>query len=179
MLRIRTAVTGPTPWVPVSTRDDSFQIGLGVIPSSNATGQNFTVQHAFDNQTPYQVQYSQAGSTTVTITDNTVVGGVAGHGLSVGDSSILSGSGQPSIDGTWAVASVISQTQYTVTVTLSATASGNVNVIPLRVFPHAVIVAQTARIDGNYAFPVSMIRLLVNALTTGYIDFDVNQDFAS
>ena len=172
----RIAAVGATPWIPVNTRQPNFQLGLGVVPSSNATC-TFTVQHAFDEPLiQHPVSISQTG-TTATVTDSYSLNGVAGHGLSVGDTVNIQGSGSALLDGLQTVASVTSQTVYTFTNANSGTlASGlQCTAASQRAFNHAVIVAQSARIDGNYAFDVRYVRLNVTAISAGYVDFQVVQ----
>ena len=44
-------------------------------------------------------------------------------------------------------------------------------------FPHATLVTKTASADGNYAFPVTATRLLINSVTGGAtVDFKVVQN---
>jgi hypothetical protein len=95
---------------------------------------------------------TQAG-TTITVTDpgGTMLnstqmgpGGAAGHGLAVGDCAILKGCGS-GMDGTYDVASVTSNTVYTVTSAISQTAVANAvaRVTPLRVWLHPQLQAIT------------------------------------
>lgn len=173
--RIRMAAQGFSAPIPTDYRSVPFAIGLIGIVSSNAT-LTWSVQHTIDDPGPdgaLNVTYSQT-TTTITVTDNNLFNGVAGHGLSVADSVFLNGiAGTP--DGNYQVASVISQTQYTVTSAVSQSAAGPAVVHPFRWVNHVSLVNQTGRLDGNYAFPVRAIRLVVNAYTAGYVDLLILQ----
>jgi hypothetical protein len=42
-------------------------------------------------------------------------------------------------------------------------------------FPHSTLASKTASADGNYAFPVTAIRITVTAYTSGSVTFTVIQ----
>lgn len=44
---------------------------------------------------------------------------------------------------------------------------GGVTPVAAEIYPHATVAAQTTSKDGNYAFPVTGIRLTVTAYTSG------------
>ena len=44
---------------------------------------------------------------------------------------------------------------------------GTVAPVSLNWFPHSSLVAKTANADGNYAFPITATRLLINSITAG------------
>lgn len=167
---LRQGAAGFSTPIPVDYRSTPFAIGLIGIPSSNAT-LTWGVQHTFDDPGPDgagPVTYSQA-TTVITVTDLRTVNGVQGHGLSVADSVFLNGiAGTP--DGPYQVATVTSQTVYTVTSTVNQTAAGSAIAHNFRWSNHVSLVTQTGRLDGNYAFPIRAIRLNVSAYTAGYID---------
>lgn len=168
------SAVGASAWIPVQWLAAPMSVGLGCIPSSNAT-LTYSVQHTFDTQEFRPVGLSQT-ATTITVTDQgapTTGGAVApGHGLSVADSVIITRSGM-GIDGAYAVASVTNQTTYTLTSAISQTASNSGATPPLlqsfRVFNHVSLNAQSTRMDGNYAFGVQAVRLNVTALSAGYM----------
>lgn len=161
--------------IPVDYRSAPFAIGVMGIPSSNAT-LTWTVQHTLDDPGPdgaFPVTYSQT-TTTITVTDTRQFNGITGHGLSVADSVFLNGiAGTP--DGAYQVATVVSQTQYTVTSAVSQTASGNAIAHNFRWDNHVSLVNLTGRQDGNYAFPVRALRLNISAYTAGYMDLIILQ----
>lgn len=171
----RQGAVGFGPAIPVDYRSVAFAVGVMGILSSNAT-LTWGVQHTLDDPGPdgaFPVSYSQT-TTTITVTDLRSLNGVTGHGLSVADSVYLTGiAGTP--DGNYQVASIVSQTQYTVTSAVSQTASGNAAAHNFRWDNHVSLVNQTTRADGNYAFPVRAIRLNVSAYTAGYIDLIILQ----
>jgi hypothetical protein len=168
---VRLGAVGQSPWIPVDWLKNTFSIGLVGIPSSNAT-LTWGVQHTFDDPGPegaLPVSFSQT-TTTITVTDLRQVSSIAGHGASVADSVVLT-STQAGVDGTYAVATVTSQSVYTLTSTVSQSASGaNARANILRPFNHATMTGQTGRLDGNYAFPIRALRLIVTAYTAGYVD---------
>lgn len=169
---------GSSLWIPVDYLENNFAIGLAGIPSSNFSG-TWSVQHTFDDVGPdgkRPVQLNQA-ATVITVTGDLgqqyVGSGYQlnlGHGLSVGDSVVLD-SALPTLSGSFPVASIVSQTSYTLTSLVNqAAADPGARAATLRAFPHATLVAQTGRLDGNYAFPIRACRLTVTALTAGYVD---------
>jgi hypothetical protein len=166
---------------------NAFGIGLCVIPWSTAAGITYSVQHTFDGidfaNDSRPVAISRAG-TVATVTDLGPKG--LGHGLSTGDSLIIRGSGSTNLDtlvyspgpGDASVdITVTSNTQYTYPVANTGPAAdgGYARALTNRVFPHAVLVAQTARADGNYAFNIRACRLKLTAYTGGAVDFLVLQ----
>jgi hypothetical protein len=184
---------GLSPWVPLSYLTDPFAVGLGAMISAAATGVSYTVQHTFDDldQTLLQrgVQVSRA-ATVATVFDNGLFGN--GHGLVVGDSVIIRGTGSAVLDSPkstaipgvggggdygWTVASVTDANHYTYTVANSGPAAdaGATTATSLRVYNHATLAAAATRLDGYYAFPVTAIRLNVATLTAGAVALDILQ----
>lgn len=174
--QIRLASNGFSPPVIIDYISKTFAVGLCGIPSSNA---NLTwgVQHTFDDPGPEgeaEILVSQT-TTTLTINDVRSKSGIVGHGLSVNDSVFLRSI--PGItDANYQVASITSQTIYTVTVGVSQSLAGVLAYAKnFRWLPHISLVAQTTRQDGNYAFPARAVRLTVSSYVAGYIDLIVLQ----
>lgn len=173
---VRLGALGFSPAIPVDYLGNVFAVGLCGVPSSNF---NLTwgVQHTLDDVGPdgaLPVTYSQT-TTTITVTDLRQVSGIQGHGLSVADSVYLRGI-SATADGHYQVATVTSQTVYTVTSAVSQSASGAAVASNFRWFNHVSLTAiTTGRADGNYAFPVRAVRLNVSAYVAGYIDLLVLQ----
>lgn len=154
---------GNTPWIPINYEQVPQCVGFAVVLSSGAS-LTYSVQHTFDDLAPSsrrRVQISRA-TTTATVTD-------PDHGLSVGDSVIITGSGSTALDGTFAVASVVDANSYTYTCANSgaAAAADGTYVLNLRVFNHEDVVTKTDRQDGNYAFPPRAIRLNISTYASG------------
>ena len=163
------AAAGVSPWVPLDYIGLAFGIGLGFSVDSAASGISAKVQHTFSDLAPHPVTFAQA-ATTVTITDPL-------HDLITGDSAVILGSAPyatTGFDGTYPV-TVTGVNTYTVTVTPSQSASGQLQVATLRVFDHPTMTGMTARADGNYAFPVKAVRLNVTAWTAGRAILDLIQ----
>jgi hypothetical protein len=164
------AATGVSPWIPVNRYQVPFGVSLFGLPSSGASV-TWKVQHTadrLDSDAERPISISRAG-TVATVTD-------PAHGLSVGDSVIIMGSGSSNLDGTQAVASIVDANTYTYTVvntgaTASATGTRGKN---LRVFDHATLTGQTARADGNYAFPVTAVRLSATVVS-GTVTLEILQ----
>lgn len=181
---------GNSQWLPVDYMAVAFGIGVAVLPWSTASGLTYTVQHTFDSvsfpSASRPVAIARAGA-VATVTDTGPLG--LGHGLSTGDSVIIKGSGSASLDTNPVIlgqgdasvdVTVTSNTTYTYACTNSGPAADNgyAKALTNRVLPHAVLVAQSTRQDGNYAFPVLGIRLKVTALAAGAVDFEVLQGMA-
>lgn len=173
---IRLGALGFSAPIPISYQENTFAVGLAGIPSSNA---NLTwgVQHTFGDTGPdgeAEIQASQA-LTVLTITDNRLQSGIQGHGLSVADSVVLRGISGVA-DGSYQVATVVSQTSYTVTALSSQTLTAVQGFAKnFRWFNHVSLVTQTGRLDGNYAFPVRAVRLNVSVYVAGYVDLMILQ----
>jgi len=143
---------GSSRWVTIDSMQPPFGVGLGVSIGYGAVSPVYTVQHTFDptDGPARQVSIACAASTTVTVTDTA-------HGLATGDSVTITGTGNSAIDGSFDV-TVTSANAYTYTTT-STTYNGMANCASFRVYPHAVLVNQNSRADGNYAFPVYACRV--------------------
>lgn len=164
------SATGKSPWVSVNQLAISFGIGLCVSLSSGSTI-TYTVEHTFDETGP-----DGRKNCSVTRSGTTATLKYVDHGLSVGDSIQVINTDSSNLDGTYDVASVVDANTITYTVANSgATAdTGNAKFSGFRVFPHSVLATQSASKDGNYAFPVSAVRLNAT-VTSGKATFIVLQ----
>lgn len=165
------AALGNSAWAPLNQVQAEFGVGLG---ASITSGANLTykVEHTFDDPGPdkrHLVSISRA-ATVATVVDTD-------HRLSVADSVVVTGTGSAVLDGTFDVATVVDANTYTYTVANSGPTvdQGNSYLNSFRVYNHATIIAQTGRIDGNYAFPVQAIRLVVTAFVSGKVDLTILQ----
>ena len=165
--------TGFQPWITINYLQATFNVNIAIIPSSAATI-SVTVQYTLDDPSlSRNVTVSQAGSTTATITD-------ANHGLSVADSVDLMQTGR-GIDGQYQVATVVSANQYTVTVPLSLTYTEfGAQATSFRVYNAASpLVTAAARVVGNLAAPITMVRANIITLTGGTVDLVTVQGMGS
>jgi hypothetical protein len=191
-VRVVLNAVGASAWIPIDYTEAWFGVGVAVVPSEDSN-LNYTVQHTFDSVDPFDYQNTiplvtiARATTTATVTDLGPYG--IGHGLTTGDSVIITSSGSPTVldsqapappfppIGTigWTV-TVVNTTSYTYTVANSGPTSdnGNAKVARLRVFP-STLAAQTARGTVTYNYPVRAIRLVINSGTTGYADMLVYQ----
>ena len=163
-VRVRMAADGSSAWIPMNRYPSSFGVALGVAFSSN---KNLTaaVEYALDPLEGQPCNISRS-TTTATLT-------LTNHGLSVGDSIIVSDAPAP-LAGTYAVASVTNQNVITYTVTNSgATAAFGAKVIPLRIQVHPVLTGLTADADSNFSVPPTVARLTVSSYVAGYVDLNV------
>lgn len=164
------SAAGKTSWIPVNWKSQSFGIAVAVDLDS-AGSLTYSVEHTLDNL--YEKIYPASGThsgTTATI--NTV----AAHDLNVGDWIQVVGGGTL-YDGEYSIASVPSTTSFTYT----TAGSGATNMTDgawfnrARVFTHEFLAAATTSDDGNYAFPISAVRLNVTAYTAGKATLIVRQ----
>ena len=165
------SAAGNSPWAPISYLQNAFAIGLAGIPTSGAS-LTYTVQHTFDDLEKFvPVSVSRTG-TVATVTDND-------HRLSVGDSVTLTGTGDPNLEGTYDVASIVDANTYTYTVANTGAAASipGSQAVHMRVFnfDDASFVGASTRVDGNYAFPIRAIRLKVNTYNSGKVDLVILQ----
>lgn len=110
-------------------------------------------------------------TTTATVVDTA-------HGLVTGSTVFVQGAGAPfDTPAAGADITVIDANTYTYTVTNSGLTVGQngFTLSHLRWFDHATLGAVTASANGNLAFPVRAVRLNVATLTTGTVDFVVEQ----
>ena len=188
-VRVTLNAAGFSQWVPIDYTEAWFGVGIAVVLSEDGN-LTYTVQHTFDSMDPLDyisnnaVTIARAGA-VATVTDTGPLG--IGHGLSVGDSVLISSSGSPAVldsqpplwgNGTlgWNVATTPTPTTYTYAVANSGPTSdnGNAKAARLRVFP-STLAAQTARGTVTYNYPVRGIRLYVSAYTAGFVDMLVLQ----
>lgn len=165
--KVTVAAQANSPWVPIDTNLVPMNLGLGVIPNSTAN-LTYSVQHTFDSfENPRSIAIARAG-TTATVTD-------VAHGLSTGDSVVITGSGDSNLDTQIADITVTSVNAYTYTVANTGLTVAQAVALNLRVFPHSTLATQTARADGNYSFPIRACRLRVSAYVAGSVDMIVVQ----
>lgn len=164
-VRVRLAAAGRSPWIPINRYATSISIALGLMFSSN---KNLTaaVEYTLDPLERQDCNITRSTTTATLVLTN--------HGLSVGDSVVVSETQSTSLDGTYAVASVVDQNTITYTVANSgATVAIGAKVVPLRVMTHPVLTGITANTDSNFSAPPTACRLAVTAYTAGYVDLDV------
>ena len=177
--QVSLAAQAISPWIPHDYYQTPANIGLAFFVSSGAA-LTASVQFTLDDLGAggeRQVLASQS-TTVVTVTDNGPPGNGGTHGLSVGDYVRLYGTGIAGLDGEYfAVATIVSATQYTLTSGTSQTVSPAVpaKVVTARVFTHAVLTGQTARATGNYTVATRGSRLNVTAYTSGTGTLEVLQ----
>lgn len=168
-IEVLVTAAGNSPWIPVDSQQSPFYIGLGVMPTSLAS-LTYSVQHTFDTfDGTHPVTIARSG-TVATVTDTA-------HEASVGDSVFIRNSGDANLDGTYDIASIVDANTFTYTVANTGATAG----LPMtegdvaRVFNHSTLVAQTTRMDGNYQFPVAMVRLKVTTYASGQVSMVVMQ----
>lgn len=160
-----TSVGGASGWIPVDWRQAPFSVSLHVDVQGTGT---YKVQHGFTNWVKNVVKLART-TTTATLT-------YTNHGLQVGDSLIVEGAGAP-FDGTYGVASVTDANNVTYTVANSGLTASEGRCLFVRVADHSTLTAKTASADGNYAFPVQMVRLNITSTGTGKYAFTVTQSY--
>jgi hypothetical protein len=164
---VTVSAAGNSPWVAINYLQRKFGVSLFCSPSSGAV-LTYKVQHSVSGISTHRSVAWTRSTTTVTVTDT-------GHNLSAGDSLNVKDTGNTAIEGFFDVASVVDANTYTYTVANTGTTSGTGVVASGRVFPHSVITAATTRTDGNYAFPVRLVRLVVTSYTSGSVTMTVLQ----
>ncbi len=159
---------GVTAWVPVDYRQNAFAIGLGCVITSGAS-LTYSVEHTFDS--PYDLVpfYATRSTTTATAT-------ITDHQLTAGDSIKVMHAGAP-FDGEYLVVSVSDANTIVYTVANSGltVSMAGAKVNTTRAFSNAVIAAQTADKDSNYAFPIRAIRLNVTTYSSGKVSLTIIQ----
>lgn len=176
---------GSTPWVPLNYLQQSYHVSLAVLLSSGAS-LTYTVQHTYDGLSDDFIRRDLVISRTTTVATVTETA----HKLSVGDTTIIDGSGSSVLDCQldaagrpipWQVATIVDANNFTYTVANSGAAAAGPNVRGknLRVFPHAVLAALTARADSNYNFPPTAVRLTIGTYVSGTADLLIIQGFGS
>lgn len=172
-LSVTQSAAGASPWLVLDYLQRPFNVGLFASLSFDGN-LTYQVQHTPDNPNKFKGVTLSRTTTVATATF------AAAHGLNVGDSIVVQGSGDANLDGTFAVASVVDATHltYTVANTGLAADTGHAKACLMRVFPHAYLTALTAKADGNYAFPVWATRVNVTAYTAGSVTLEVVQGYA-
>jgi len=162
-------------WVPLDRAQAAFGVGFNVDLDSTASGITFKIEHTFDDLGKIRTASIARSTTTVTVTTGSA------HGLNTGDAVVVLNANQltgaSGLDGQYTV-TVSSSTVFTYTSATSGTVATTpmwVNVILLRVQPHSDITGKTASVDGNYAFPITAMRLNVTAWSAGTATLTVNQ----
>lgn len=175
-IRLLASALGPTPWAPVNSFQKNFKVGLAVTLWDSAS-LTYTVQHTMSNLQFEQLHPVSISQTllVITVTDAGVDG--LGHGLVAGDYVRLQSTGNTTLDGDWTVAAVTNATTYTITSGVSQSATGGPFSLALgaRVFPHASLVAQTARGNGSYDYPVRAVRLNITVYGSGRAQLEILQ----
>lgn len=170
-VKVTLSAVGSSAWIPVNEIANIFQVGLAVSLTSGAS-LTYNVQHTFDETGPdgYRAVSVSRSGTTATVVDND-------HRLSAADNVLIESSGSSNLDGSFAVATIVDANTYTYTVanTGATTDQGNTRAHNFRVYPHAILTAQTARLDGNYAFQVQAVRLNLSIYASGKADLTVLQ----
>lgn len=174
-LKVTQGAAGASGWLVLDYLQRPFNVAL--LASLSFDGNlTYSVQHTPDNPNSFK------GNTVVSLTRTTTVATLTmslAHGLSVGDALVIVGGGDANLEGNQTVASVTSATVLTYTVANTGATVGKVTTqaVLLRVFNHDFLVAQTARADGNYAFPVWATRVIVTAYTAGSVTLEVLQGY--
>ncbi len=178
------SAVGTSPWIPMSYIQRAFSAAIACILSTDGN-LTYSVQQTYD-------QIDDSVLHPITISRTTVVATVTdvAHGLSAGDTVIITDSGSSNLDSpkdsggralpiTVATAPTANTYTYAVANSGSTTDNGFARGKNLRVFPHAVLTALTARLDSNYNIPVMAVRLIVTAYTAGKVDMLVVQGTGS
>jgi hypothetical protein len=168
-LIVNTATAGPSTWVVTDWRQNPFSVSFYVDVQGTGT---YKVQHGFTDY--YMKPYN---SLTRALTVATLVTPTAfPHGLQVGDCLVVQSAGAP-FDGTYSVATVVDANTVTYTVANSGNtqADQGSRILFIRVADHSTVTAKTTSSDGNYAFPVQMVRLNITLAGIGNYAFQVTQ----
>lgn len=166
------------PWIPLDYIQRPFNVSLFVSLSEDASGITYSVEHSPDNPNVTKGTINPVASLTRTTTTATLTFTNA-HGLVTNDSVTVVNSGDPNLDGTYTVtATSTTVVTYTVANTGATAGSPYTQAVPMRVFPHATLVALTARAAGNFAFPCWAVRLHITAWTAGSATLEVIQGLA-
>lgn len=178
---LRVSAVGSSKWMALDYEESAFAVALFVMPSEDASGAVYTVQHTPDGPTTGNGRDLKFARTTTTLTITDTGDDGLGHGLSAGDDVIITGTGGSTtaaagvLDGEYPVVTTPTTSTYTVTVANTGPTSGRANVVSFRVFNHAILVGVSGRQDGNYAFPPRHIRLKVTTLAAGFVELRVIQ----
>lgn len=178
-IRVTLSAAGASPWILVDYVAKSFLLGLFVSLSQDASGITYDVDLTSDN--PNYTKGNSVASLTRSGTTVTVTMAAA-HGIVTGDAAVVWNSGDPFIDGSWTVASTPSDTQFTYTVSGSATAtagSAYTQSTQQRVFAGpTALTAATTRANAALQEPCLAVRLRISAWTAGSATLEVVQGLA-
>lgn len=185
---------GTSQWIPVNYLANWYGLTAVIIPDSAVATIAASLQYTYDelgSVTDNQdftgtrtVSWTRSG-TTLTVTDTGPFG--LGHGASVADSVILQATGSSNLNSPqaaapqrgdlgFAIASIVSATQYTITVTNAGGTSGVGKATVLRVSTSTTITAATnVKSDGFLQLQVQAVRLTVGTLTGGNVSLRVTQ----
>jgi hypothetical protein len=165
---------GNSEWIRLNWEQNNFQVSLAglVFESANLS---WTVQHTYDDFNVKRPVSIARVTTTATVTDTGPDG--LGHRLTTGDCVIIQQTGSSNLDTPEAGAeiTVVDATSYTYTVLDTGVTAATGLATPLRIFPHAVLAAETARADGVYTSPVTGCRLNVASFVAGGVELQVVQ----
>jgi protein involved in polysaccharide export with SLBB domain len=166
------------PWIVLDYLQRPFDVALFVDLSEDASGITYSVEYTPDNPNTGKLTQNNVVSLTRVTTTATLTF-LNPHNLGVGDSVTVTGSGDATLDGTFAVASTPTTTSLTYAVA-TGTAQGSVytQAVPMTVFPHETLVALTADASGNFAFPCAACRLHITAWVAGSARLTVIQGYA-
>lgn len=176
---------GFTPWIVLNYLQNFFDALIYAIPSSDAATNTMQGQFTVDPQDMdvgnhlkddivHDVTITRAAA-VATVTD------LLGHGLTTGDGVSIFQAGAP-FDGEQPVVTVTGPTTYTYPCANSGSLATGFNVakqIIARVFPLATITGATRVIQTLSPQIATAVRLNVQTLTAGYIDFGVLQGSGS
>ncbi len=194
-VRVSLNTLGHTQWIPIDYIEAWFGVSVAVVLSVDGN-LGYDVEHTFDDPRPLTAQEDPDQPNTVSISRIGTVATVTdygpnqiGHGLTPGDSVIVTGSGstyldsQPAVFGKgtvgWTITGTPTTTSYTYTVANSGplTDNGNARVSRQRIFTDPNLTNLTARAMDNYAYPVTAVRLYIKAYTAGFADLLVLQGY--
>ena len=167
---ISQSAVGVTPWLSLNYRQSPFNASVAV-DFDSLGAMTYTVEHTFDDFGAFIqfVQLSQVG-TTVTATFPTA------HDLNTGDTLVVSGSGNPGMDGQFVVTSTgLTTLTYVNATSQTASSQSTVLVARIRPFPKTAMTAKTAVAEDLYLAPVTAVRLNITAYTAGKATLIVNQ----
>ena len=171
------AAVGVAPWMNADYYQTPPAITLAGFISSGAT-LTWAAQYTVDPLGPeaYRPVGISQTTTVITVTDVGTPQLGNGHGLSVADYVKIVGSGAPSVDGEYAVTTIVDATHYTLTSLVSqSVTSSQATVVSARIFTHTVLTGQNGRQVGNFAFPIRAVRLAVTAFTSGVATLEILQ----
>ena len=166
------------PWIPLDYTQRPFNVALMVSLSSDAAGITYSVEYTPDNPNQGKstrnnlVSLLRAAAVATAVFANP-------HGVVTGDALKVYNSGDPNLDGDQAITAApsITSLQYACGNTGLLVASPYVEAIPIRVYPHATLVALAAKAAGNFAFPCMACRLHITAWTAGSATLEVIQGY--